>query len=225
MELTYDNKRELYCSKEDNIKELTRNVGISITSLVPVAGGVLSFFLDKYLPSTIEKRKNEFLSNLANDMERLPEDVIKKIYESEEFYSIILKVFKAVIYEEQEIKINAFRNIIINTAISLDYGIDEKEFYIKLITDFTTDQMKILQLFYLRDFKKVINFININKYISKQWNNVDESYRFALVTELIRYGLISSSHKMQRKKGEGHQLSEFGERFIHFIFQPNESEI
>lgn len=225
MKDTIKEKNEFHHSKKDNINELIRNLGISITSLIPVGGGVLSFFLDKYLPNTIEKRKNEFLNKLAKDMENLPEDVVKKIYESKEFTSIVLKVFKSVIYEEQEIKINAFRNIIMNTALSLDNETNEKEFYIKLIMELTTDQIKILQLFYLRDSKNVIRFTSIYKYISKMWKNVDESYRFALVTELIRYGLITSSNKMQRNKGEGEHLSKFGKRFIYFIFQPNETNI
>lgn len=218
-------QNEFHYSKKDNINELIRNVGVSITSLIPVGGGVLSFFLDKYLPSAIEERKNDFLNKLANDMEKLPEDVIKKIYESKEFLSIVLKVFKSAIYEEQEIKINAFRNIIINTALSLDYETNEREFFIKLVMELTTDQIRILQLFYLRDYKNEISFTSVNKYITKMWRNVDKSYRFALVTELIRYGLMTSSIEMKRNKGEGEHLSAFGERFIEFIFQPNQTDI
>ena len=51
---------------------------------------------------------------------------------------------------------------------------------------------------------------------------MDESYRFALVTELIRFGLITGSQRSQKQLGEGHHLSDFGMRFITYIFQPHE---
>ena len=123
----------------------------------------------------------------------------------------------------KEIKLIAFRNILINAALC-DSHINEREFYIKLLTDLTTDQIKVLHLFYLRDHKKEIEFTNVYKYISKHWCGVDESYRFALITELIRYGLISGSEKLKKVNGEGHHLTPFGERFILFIFNPNETE-
>ena len=202
--------------------EFSRNVAVAATSLIPGIGGVLSLFLDKYLPSTVEKRRNAFLEKLSFDMEKLPSSIISKISTDEEYHSLVIKIFRAVIQEDQIIKIEAFRNILVNAALAADDEPNETEFYIKLITELTSDQMRILHLFYLRDFKEEIQFANINKYIDANWTEVDESYRFALVTELIRYGLISGSQNIRQKKGNGQHLSEFGERFIRYIFQPNE---
>ena len=93
------------------------------------------------------------------------------------------------------------------------------EYFIKLINSLSIDQIKILHLFYLRDYKKEIEFTDINKFIDKHWK-VDPSYRWSLVTELIRDGLISSSIERQHKKGKGIQLSKMGEDFINYIFNP-----
>ena len=204
--------------------ELTRNIAVAAAGFVPGVGGVLSLFLDKYLPSTIERRRDDFLEKLASDMEKLPVSVISKISTDEEYHSLVIKIFRAVTQENQEIKIAAFRNILINAALASDTEPNETEFYIKLITDFTSDQMHVLHLFYLRDYKEEIQFSNVNEYIDEKWSKIDISYRFALVTELIRYGLISESRRIQEKKGEGQQLSDFGVRFIQYIFQPNEIE-
>lgn len=216
-------KNDCPITKQDKLKELSRNITIATSSIIPGIGGVLSFFLDKYLPSTIEKRKDDFLKALSNDLDQLPTEIINKLSTDEEYHSIILKVFKAITQEEKEIKLTAFRNILINSALC-DNHINEREFYIKLLTDLTTDQIKVLHLFYLRDHKKRIEFTNVYEYISKHWYGVDESYRFALITELIRYGLIAGSQKLKKAKGEGHHLSPLGERFILFIFNPNETE-
>ena len=48
--------------------------------------------------------------------------------------------------------------------------------------------MRVLHLFYLRDYKKEIQFSNVSEYIDETWSKIDISYRFALVTELICYG-------------------------------------
>ncbi len=96
-----------YLKIEDNVKELPRNVVIAASSLIPGVGGVLSLFLDKYLPSTIEKRREEFLIKLSSDMEQLPKEVISLLATNEEYHSIIIKVFREVTQENQEIKINA----------------------------------------------------------------------------------------------------------------------
>ena len=208
---------------QDRLENLSRNVVVAASSIIPGIGGVLSVFLDKYLPNTIEKRRDDFLLSLSNDLEQLPSAIVGKIAVSEEFHSLVLKVFRSIIQEEKEIKITSFRIILINAALS-DNNTNEQEYYIKLLTDLTTDQIKILHLFYLRDSKHEIEFTNIINYIDDNWKKVDESYRFALTTELMRYGLISGAQKYHKEGPDGHYLSPFGERFISYIFQPCEVE-
>lgn len=57
-----------------------------------------------------------------------------------------------------------------------------------------------------------IEFTDINKFIDKHWK-VDPSYRWSLVTELIRDGLISSSIERQQKKRKGHSIIKNGRGF------------
>lgn len=49
----------------DNI----RNTLIALSSMIPTVGGTVSFILDKYIPSEVEKRKREYIIQLANDIE------------------------------------------------------------------------------------------------------------------------------------------------------------
>lgn len=209
---------------KDKTIDLSRNIVVAASNLIPGIGGVLTVFLDKYLPSTMEQRREEFLRTLSSDIDNLPSSVIERIMNDQEYHSLMLKVFISVVQEDKEIKKKAFRNILLNAATTINNTINENEFYIKLLSDMTTDQIRILHLFYLRDIKKSISFKNVYSFITKHWKNIDESYRFALITEIMRYGLITSSQKSNKAKGEGHQLSSFGERFILYIFQPNETQ-
>ena len=148
---------DIYNTKKDLAKDFARNIAIATSSLIPGVGGVLSVFLDKYLPNTIEERRNNFLIKLSQDFEKLPDDIIIKLSNDEKFHSIVLQVFKSVIQEHQAEKIISFRNIIINSALS--YVV---EFYLRLVEELTTNQIKVLHLFYLKDNKKTIDFKNIN---------------------------------------------------------------
>lgn len=69
--------------------------------------------------------REEFLTFLSSDMERLPSKIVKEFLNNDEYHSLLLKVFKTI-----------------------------------------------------------------------HWNNIDESYCFAKIAELIRYGLITSLSKI-----------------------------
>lgn len=206
-------------NKQDSKIEIIRNLFIAGSSAIPMVGGTLSFLLDKYLPSVIEKRRSDFLKQLEKDFQNLPYEIINSLESNECFYSVFLKVLSQVTYEHKIEKIHAFRNILINSTLITDAEFNKVEYFVKLINSLSTDQIKILHLFYLRDYKKEIEFTDINKFIDKHWK-VDPSYRWSLVTELIRDGLISSSIERQNKKGKGIQLSKMGEEFINYIFSP-----
>ena len=199
--------------------ELIRNLFVAGTGVIPVVGGAISVLLDKYLPSAIENRRTQFLNQLEKDFQKLPYDIIKNLENNEDFYTVFLKVLNVITYEHKIEKIIVFRNILINSTILAETEFNEIDYFIKLINTLSIDQIKILHLFYLRDCKNNVEFKNIDKFLEENWG-IDKSYRWSLVTELIRDGLISSSRERQRNKGDGHQLSVFGENFINYIFAP-----
>lgn len=206
---------------ENEKKDLVRNIIIAGTSVIPMAGGVLSFFLDKYLPSALENRKEEFLKKIESDLNNLPDNVICKIYDNPDFTTVLVRVLHSVLAEHREEKINIFRNFLINAATNDTITFNEEEFFLKLLDILTLDQIRLLKLFYLRDYKKSIDFSDIYHFIREHYE-VDKSYLLSLSTELIRYQLIAASEELQRKKGNGQQLSSIGEKFINFIFYPIE---
>ncbi len=211
------NIEDIYKDREVQRDELIRNLAIGSIGMIPIAGGVLSLFLDKYLPSTLQKRREDFLNSIVRDMESLPDNTVERLLESDEYHTLLIKTFRSVLLENKKEKINCFRNILLNAAVC-EFIPNEVDFYLKLLQELSIDQVRILRLIYLKDCKKEIAFKNINQYIDNNWSEVDKSYRFALVTELMRFGIIKYD---EQNNGE-HRLNPFGERFIKFIFSPIE---
>ena len=208
--------------KELKTETFVRNLVISSVNFIPEVGGILSLFLDKYLPDVLQKRQNQFLNDLAMDLEMLPDEIIKNLIVSEEYHSLLLKTFSSILQENNIERINCFRNILINAAIDENSDYNEIDFYYKLLNELVSDQIRILHLFYLRDFKKTLSFIDIYDYVQENWKNFDKAYCAVLIPEIMRYGLITNSRESKREFGNGYHLTMFGKRFINFIFSPIE---
>lgn len=208
----------------DNEKDnsFVRNLIVASVNFIPNVGGVVSLFLDKYLPDILQERQNQFLNNLAMDLKMLPNEIIQKILISEDYHSLLLKTFASILQEDRIERIAGFRNILINAAIDKNPDYNEIDFYYKLLNELVSDQIKILHLFYLRDCKKTIYFTDIYNYIGENWKNYDKSYCAVLIPEIMRYGLITNSIESKRESGYGYHLTMFGKRFINFIFSPIE---
>ncbi|MGN0458832.1 MAG: hypothetical protein ACI4IL_07675 [Eubacterium sp.] len=208
----------------DNEKDnsFIRNLIVASVNFIPNVGGVVSLFLDKYLPDILQERQNQFLNNLAMDLKMLPNEIIQKILISEDYHSLLLKTFASILQEDRNERIAVFRNILINAAIDKNPDYNEFDFYYKLLNELVSDQIKILHLFYLRDCKKTIHFTDIYNYIGENWKNYDKSYCAVLIPEIMRYGLITNSIESKREFGNGYHLTMFGRRFINFIFSPIE---
>ena len=105
---------------ENKKKDILRNILIGSTNLIPLAGGTLSFFLDKYLPSVVEERRNAFLQKVEEDLENIPIHTIQSACDDPEYASIVLKVFKHALEDFRMEKVTAFRNILIHATTDGD---------------------------------------------------------------------------------------------------------
>lgn len=210
-------------------ESIIRNFVIAASASVPVVGGTASVILDKYLPNKVEERKNRILENLQHDLENIDFNILKNELDTEEFYTVFLKVLNRSIANHRIEKLNAFRNILINNILSEDEKYDEVSFFIRLTDELTIDQIKILNFFYNAYFYKdqecleviMKNNTSIQKIISYLWNDIDEDYLMACTTELMRFWLITGSNKSKKRTGmDSYSLSPLGERYVKWIFSP-----
>jgi hypothetical protein len=217
-----------------NHEDLVRNSLIAVSGAIPYVGGSLSFLLDKYIPSEAEKRRNEFLNKLADDLEELKDKVEDFNFSSPEFLNIFTRMLRASIDEYRDEKITAFRNLVINIVIS-PQKFNELDYYSRLVIKMIPDEIKILRVFYLLDVKNELKSFDINRdkrdiyeIISKVYGTQDYLYIQALLIECQRYRLILGNEVAQKKYGDGREglyLTEIGKNFLQYIFEPKEGDV
>lgn len=123
---------------DDN--DIIRNSLISLTAAVPYVGGTVSFLLDKYLPSEIERKRNVYLKKLESDLEEIKEKIDIKNLDTPEFRSIFTKLLKASIEEYRDEKLTAFRNLTIHTLVTPE-RYNKIDFFTRLTLTLVPDEI------------------------------------------------------------------------------------
>lgn len=179
---------------------------------------------------TNKRRQSEFLLQLSSDIEELQEKINVKNMDTPEFKAIFMKLLSESIYEHRKEKLISFRNILLNVLLEDDIiHFDKVEFFSSLVTDLVPDEIKILNVFYQLDVKKIpISNDNDNKrdiylILMDLFHETNKEYIQALLNDCMRYNLISGSPKQKEKFGrEGIFITELGQQFVEYIFSPRE---
>lgn len=216
---------------DKNRKDMIRDSLIALAAAIPYAGGTLSFLLDKYIPSEAERKRNDFIMTLANDLEEMKEKINVFNLDTPEFYSIFTKLLKASMEEYRDEKLTAFRNLALNIVLE-PQKFNKMDFFTRLVISLVPDEIMILRIFYLLDVKGELKSFDNNKekrdiydIISRVYGINDYLYIQALITDCQRYRLILGSPQIQKKTGRsGIFLSNLGEDFLSYIFLPKEGE-
>ena len=216
-----------------NGKDTIRNIGIASVAAVPLVGGSLAFLLDKYIPEENKRRQNAFILKLSDDIETLKDRIDVKNMETPEFKAIFMKLLSESIFEHREEKIGSFRNILLNVLLeeNLDH-FDKAEFFARLVMDLVPDEIKILNVFYQLDVKNIYmsedqgGRRDIYPILMNLFNESNKEYIQALLTDCMRYNLISGSGWQTKKYGrEGIFITELGTQFVQYVFEPSEVNI
>lgn len=213
----------------DEEKDIIRNSVIALTAAIPVAGGTISFLLDKYIPSEAERKRNEFIKCLECDIEEIKEKIDISNLDTPEFYSIFNKLLKASMEEYREEKLNAFRNLALNVILE-PQKFNKIDFYTRLVISLVPDEIMLLRVLYLLDVKGELKFYdnnpkkrNIFNIISKLYGIEDHLYIQAMLTNCGRYRLILSNGELNIQFGRaGYFLSDLGKDFLSYVFLPKE---
>lgn len=87
-------------------------------SAVPVAGGVLSGIANTIISKRQNRRLNQFLLDLAENLRHLEERVNTGFVQTEEFQDLAEDLFSKAAETRQQEKLDAFRAIFVNTVLS-----------------------------------------------------------------------------------------------------------
>lgn len=213
--------------------EAILNVFKATLATAPFCGGIASLISD-YIPSARFQRLEAFAQQIADDLLKLADKVNESYIQTDDFAFLFEKSFRGVAENPQAEKINAFRGILINSAVRDDYSEEEKEYFMTLVNTFSALHIRILRFMaypkqYLNDSGISENRITggFSIFFPVAIPGVSLSVIESAFGDLHQYGLINTDksifHTMTSGQGLnllGNRVSEFGQRFIQFCISP-----
>lgn len=162
---------------------------VATVAAIPIVGGTISVLVDKFVPSELKKRRDSLIKQFDSDIEDIKEKIKPGQLESEEYITILFKVFKSAIEEHNQEKIKRFRAILKNSAIDDNIQNPEIEFYIKVVNDLTLKHFEVLTHLYSGFLFS--NGSKIEDFCSPEHMNIDKDYLKVCIDDLLRLNLLS----------------------------------
>lgn len=113
-------------------------------SATPYAGAIASLMTD-YIPHARAQRLEQFAEQIADDFRRLQDEVHAEYLQTDDFAFMFEKCFRATAENPQREKLEAFRGILVNSAIRNDLAEEEKEYFLNLAMNLSTLHIRMLR--------------------------------------------------------------------------------
>jgi len=202
---------------------------------LPIASAFASLLSD-YIPSSRFKRIEDFSKQVAKDLRRLNNRIEADYITTDEFAYLFEYSFKGVAQNIHKEKIEAFRGILLNSAIFKDIAQEEKEFFLGLVDSLSIVHIKILKFMaFPNEYIKELGltpqeirggFREIFRTIMPEFGN-DTSIIELAFGDLFQKDLINTDksifHTMTASQGlslVGDRITDLGRRFIEFCKAP-----
>jgi hypothetical protein len=209
------------------------NVFKAILSTAPFCGGIASLITD-YIPSARAQRLEGFAAQTADDLRKLSERVDAEYIMTDDFAFMFEKCFRGVAENPQQEKIDAFRGILVNSAIRKDYSEEEKEYFVNLV-----NSLSVLHIRILRFLHNPVDYLHatgipqdriqggFERFMPVAIPGVGVSVIRSAFGDLYRFGLIKADQSIfsTMTSAQGMRLiegivSDLSERFIQFCISP-----
>lgn len=130
--------------------DIAHEVGKAIVSAIPTAGGPLQVIFENVFSAPLEKRKQAWLEKLAdiltevqNRVEGLTPEALAR---NEVFITVAMQASQAAIRNHQQVKLEALRNAVLNSALPNPPQEDEQMIFLRLIDHLTSWHLRVLAL-------------------------------------------------------------------------------
>lgn len=149
-------------------KELLVSTVKSVFGEVPLIGTALDEIIFEYSGRLKQKRLNRFVEIIAESITEESEVNLDNI-QKENFIDLFESVLRRVVLTKSELKLNRFKDIIVNELTSPSQQIEVIELYLDLVSTLTEEEIAILYnhktLKYLKSFiifmfNTIIHFFN-----------------------------------------------------------------
>ena len=202
-------------------------------STAPFCGGIASLMSD-YIPSSKQKRLEEFVAQIAKDLERLQDKVDESKILTDEFAFVFEECLRGAAENYQKDKLEAFRGILVNSAIRSDLEEEEKEYFLNLVNTLSVLHMRILRFMALpHDYLEETGISpdrvrgGFSQIFSVVMPGVDTEAVKSAFGDLHQYGMTNTDKSMfktmtydQGLNLVGNRVTKFGGRFISFCSVP-----
>jgi hypothetical protein len=199
----------------------------------PFCGGITSLMSD-YIPSSKFQRLEQFAKQIAEDLNNLQNHVDEAMIQTDEFAFLFENCFRGVAENYQNEKLDAFRGILINSAIGVNLSEDEKEYFLNLVNTLSVLHVRILKFMAKpTDYLKGNNIPpesirgGFSDFFPVAIPGIDLDVIESAFGDLHRYGLISTDktffHKTTSGQGLdllGNRVTQLGANFINFCTAP-----
>ena len=201
----------------------------------PFCGGIASLMSD-YIPSSKQNRLEQFAEIIAADLKELQERVNEQNILTDEFAYTFEKCFRGAAEHYQKEKLEAFRGILVNSALGSNLPEDEKDYFLNLVSTLSVLHMRILKFManpigYLEENN--IPQQNITGGFSQFFPVAIPGVHIEIIKsaygDLYQYGFFNTDktifHTMTSGQGldllgNGGRVTDFGRRFINFCSSP-----
>ena len=135
-----------YKSSDDTLHTATK----AIISAWPVVGGPAAELFNYLIQPPLEKRRDEWLQGLADEINRLSERVdgfdINELAKNEQFITILMHASQVALRNHQKAKLAALKAAVINTAQNSDGDENLRLIFINMVDDLTPMHLEVLAI-------------------------------------------------------------------------------
>jgi hypothetical protein len=218
-------------------KELAATAIRAAIDALPFVGGPISTLVEELIPNWKLQRLQRFVAALRVDLESLGSKIDVECLRKEEFGYLFEKTFRGVIMNYQAEKLDALKNILLNSMIATDVKQELKEYLLSVLENLSSLHMRFIALleapseFYkskgLQDGSAVLGGSLIQE-MRKCFPELDDNTIRAVWSDLYNYGIVNTQANVLgamisstgSKALEG-RLSEFGRLLTRFIRSPS----
>lgn len=120
-------------------------------SFIPVIGGSISEFFSMVIAPPLEKRRDEWMAILYQELVRLETVIegfrIDTLKDNEQFISVLLYATNVAMRTHQKDKIEALRNAVLNSALNISIENNIQQIFLNLIDRYTPLHLLLLKFF------------------------------------------------------------------------------
>lgn len=222
-------------------------VKVGLSAGVPVVGGVASELLEAIIAPPLSKRRDEWIESIAEGLRELEEKIdgfkIEDLSKNESFITTILNSTQSVLRNHQKEKLEALRNVVLNSAISVEK--DVHSIFLGFVDVLTPLHMKLLKIFgdpptkgeyekLPQELKKLyyshpfFHFSDLPADLAKAFDEFRGKENIVTIIlkdlsskDLVALQVLDTSHDMAGDFGiPSAKITEFGKQFLNFIQSP-----